>query len=433
MFLYSKTVRIGTGLGQIDITMQREDPDTPPTHYYMSYIEDGEAKVAVADAANPGNFVYRSTLGVALSTAIEFNGQWKHTASGGYGLVTDDAPWAFWIDSNNILWGKQLIEQPTLLKMSTDAVKITCVRGWHNTVELDIDQGLICLYSKKDGFLYYRNYCYQPDGSYAWDTEHKIEEITESIVDFNPFRTNDYRVGILYETSTGQIKWLISTRNWAGMAIPPEHLSVGLTDLAIDVIPIRYYDTKEEENISVGISDLYIGCAIPITPIISSITNDVKDMYHITVKFSGAIYESLENRQSAFTLKDSLGTVFEITGTTVGVDQTEMIITTANYGSSKNPMTLSYNNGVIGNNLIPLLTVLKDNVHFAIPSGDTLFTASVQPPTGYESENINVGLTNLTIMNTRVYYSSANNGFENVGIGLIGLSIVVTKVGSNPL
>jgi len=440
-FLQPRTIRTGTSLGPLDICIRREDKNLEPTEIIMAYIENGVAKVATLPYVHMPDqqFEYQYTIGPATDVACDFDGRWhritNHTGiyfdtSVIWSLVTFGEPYLA-----TIFGGTLYIQQGNYpiskISLATDASKVSLLRGWKSTTDVLTDQGIIGAYVKTDGKVYYRNYCEQIDGSYIWETEKEITELGSPITNLGNFRTNDYRVGFLVE-SNSCISLLISDRSWSGMAIEPENIDVGLIELEINVIPINHCTTKNDENISTGISELYIGCAIPITPSILSITNDVKNSTHMTIKFSGEICESLENRQAAFTLKDSLGTIFAITGTTAGADQTETIISTANYGSAKNPMTLTYSNGIAGDNLVPLLTVLKGNVHFAIPSGDTSFTADIKPPEGYETENIAVGLANLSIIATKVYYKSMHDS-ENIGAGLTELSIVVTKIGSNPL
>jgi len=104
----------------------------------------------------------------------------------------------------------------------------------------------------------------------------------------------------------------------------------------------------------------------------------------------------------------------------------------ANFASAKNNMTIAYNNGVTADNLIPLLTCTSGGLEFAIESGNTIFTADLAPPEGFDTESITAALGSFSIVNTLIYYR-AGYGSENISALLNAISVVVTNTGGSPL
>ena len=80
----------------------------------------------------------------------------------------------------------------------------------------------------------------------------EIEEFTGTANTLNLFITNDYRTGIVIEDSDGKAFWFITERNWAGMAIPPESITVAPIKVEATLIPIEYPEGYETEHLSVA-------------------------------------------------------------------------------------------------------------------------------------------------------------------------------------
>jgi len=343
-------------------------------------------------------------------------------------LLTIGEPYIFVISLLGQLSVQHGLDEQTKVVLSdTDVVHVSAIRGWRNVLEVGYDQGLICGYIKSDGFAYYRSYSQQPDGEYVWEVEHLVSK-SLTFKKISLFRTNDYRVGFILESNDNQISWVLTTRAWAGMAIEPENISIGLTGYNIDVVSVTYIDAFDNaENIGAGITNYNIGCAMEILPVILNASNLITEKNTIKLKFNYPIEQSLIGHEAAFTLKDSEGVSFAVVSTAPGVDQTELILTTDIFSSAKSPMTIAY-----ANIYESRLTALSGNLHFAIESGTTPFTALIAPTKRIVSENVNVGLTSYAIATTQVYYKDRFDT-ENVNVGLNAISLTVTKVGDNPL
>jgi hypothetical protein len=426
---YIENIREGRNLGNISIALCRTDATKPPSHVYEIHNDGGiiQTYVRELDDFREDRWKHQFDVEPGKACSIEFNGYWVLDSLNRYNLITEDKPYIFWTDNNNVLYVQKWDDVSTRIQLSSDVVKVASIRGWRNVEETAVDQGLICAYIKTDGNVYYRNYCEQLDGSYMWEYEKLISQFTPPITNLGLFRTNDYRTGFIVE-SNGSVSWLLTSRAWAGMAVQPENISVGLNDYAITIYPVEYSNANENgvENISAGLTEYFIGYAVPIYPAVTSITNS--DEHTITLKFNYPITQRLIGLESAFTVSDSIGTIFAVASTSAGIDQTEIVLNVSNFSSAKNDMSVAYDSS------IAWLSCENNGLQFAIDSFTSLFTADIVPPEGYANENVSVGMTNYIIAPKQVFYSSTNNnGSENIRIGFAGYSIVVTKVGTNPL
>lgn len=429
-----ETIRQKEGLGDIALAIRRMKPYGYPDRIYEIHIDNGIAKTAYREYPDKLKQGWKTgfDLEAARSVAIAFDGRWELSNRKVWQPVTDEKPYIFWVTTAGDLYVQLWDKAETKIKLAEGTAKVSSIRGWKSTNGVLTDQGVVCAYIKTDGKVYYRNFCEQHNGSFMWEYEKEITQLMPAITNINLFRTNDYRIGIAVEKTNGSITWLITARSWSGMANTPESIAVGLKDFTINVIPIGYHQTHNNEHITVGLTDFYIGCAKPIYPEIVSITNTKGDTTHLLVKFSHEITQDLEGHEDAFMLKDSLNKDYEVLGTAEGEDKTEMVLTVDNFASAKNDMYLTYDNGVKGDNLVPRLTCNNEGVEFAIESGIIQFTADIEPPEGYENEYITVGLTDFTISVKKINYKDAF-GNENISVGLTDFAIVVTQVGDKPL
>ena len=170
--------------------------------------------------------------------------QWLSMASGNtikkrYRLVTDEKPWISWVDLDGNLFVQLWDEENTKIQLSSNVIKVKMIRAWKNTVIHYLDQGIVAAYIKTDGKVYYRNFCMQENYTEAWEYEKQLNGFTGVAVNVNLFITNDYRMGFTIEDTLGQIHWLVTHRNWGGMASPAENLVTGLRDIKFEVTPIK--------------------------------------------------------------------------------------------------------------------------------------------------------------------------------------------------
>jgi hypothetical protein len=421
-----ETIRETSGLGDISVAPRRFRPYGPPNRIYEIHVHNGEVKTAIREYPDrlKDGWKDQFSLGAGSSVAIAFNGEWQRHRKL-FRLVTEEKPYVSWVDGNGDLWVQKWDEHDTKFQLSSGVSKVRMIRAWKNTAIHYLDQGIVVAYIKTDGKVYYRNYCIQEDYTEVWEPEKELTDFTGTAVNVNLFITNDYRMGFVIEDSMGQVHWLVTPRNWGGMASPAEHLATSITDITFEVVPITYHDTHNDEHIETGITDVWFNVAEPIYPEVLSISND--DEYTIRIKFSHIIDYDLSTVGQAFSVKDSLNTTFAIVSTSAGVDNSELVLTLVNFNGASGNMFVTYDRTVVE------LDCLNQGSRFAIDSFTYEFTPELTPPEGFAEENLEVAVVDIMFNVQQVHYSNAYDGGENLETSIADISFVVTKVGHDPL
>lgn len=421
-----ETIRETSGLGDVSVAPRRFRAYGSPNRIYEIHVHNGEVKTSIREYPDrlKDGWQDQFSLGTGSSVAIAFNGEWQRYRKS-FRLVTEEKPYVAWVDGNGDLWVQKWDEHDTKFQLSSSVSKVKMIRAWKNTAIHYLDQGIVVAYIKTDGKVYYRNYCIQEDYTEVWECEKELTDFTGTAVNVNMFITNDYRMGFVIEDSLGQVHWLVTPRNWGGMASPAERIATSITDVTFEVTPITYHDTYSNEHIETGIADVWFNVAEPIYPEVLSINND--DEYTIRVKFSHPIDYDLSTVGQAFSVKDSLNTPFNIVSTSAGVDNSELVLTLVNFNGASGNMFVTYNRNVVE------LDCLNQGSRFTIDSFTYEFTPDLTPPEGFAEENLEVAVTDIVFDVKQVYYSNVDGGGENLEASIIDVSFVVTKVGDNPL
>ena len=255
--------------------------------------------------------------------AIAFDGYWvRNYTTKRLDFVSEEEPWFFYIDGG-ALYAKKYQGEP--VQLSADAVKCGAIRGWM-PVDDDYanDQGLIVAYIKADGLVYYRAYCLQEDGSKLWEVERCVSELTGVNTEIEVFKTNDFRVGFVSKVGS-ELRWALTTRNWAGMSVWPEHLTAGITDVILSAT--RVYSTDNfmpNEYVLAGI----------VPEIIPRYTLD--DNLFKTASNDGA---TTVNAKTQYFLTALTASDFLI----VDEDDTEFAVTDVQYGATWQDLILTVN------------------------------------------------------------------------------------------
>lgn len=417
-----------------DISVRRLSTESSPSFIYAVGVDrDNIIRVRRRPYFEQGVVAWEHMYQYAEGTnaAIEFNGVWYRPIGQDYfTLLCEEHPWVFWIDLYGNLRAQYGPYSLDAFILATGVSQVKAVRGFKSEEFATQDQGLVVVYIK-DGLAYYRNYCIQTFGNYAWEEERALPQLGTDITAVHIHRLNDYRIGIVSSSLNGN-KWLITTRMYIAGAVLPKNIMSTVQDLNITVTALSYSNSYISEHLSSGIQDVYIGCAKPISPYIIEANNILNETTAIYVTFSHELSEVLTGKQNYFTLTDADNVQYQIISTEAGETQSEMVLNTANFATAKNPMSLVYNNGITANNLIPALTVVSDCVHFAIPNTTVSFEALKEPPTGYVSENISISGVYVTFVATQVYYKD-RYGVENISANSNMVSIIVTNVSTEPL
>jgi len=311
-----------------------------------------------------------------------------------------------------------------LIELAAGVSKVSSIRGWKNFTTGAGDQGIVVAYIKIDGALCYRNYAMQDNKTILWETERTLSS-SGAAKNISLALTLDYRLIIIIENTIGEIYWLVTYRNWAGMAIVPDNIVTGITDIVVDVTPLVYLDAYGNENLPAAISDISMNVAEPIYPVLVSVENLDLIETQIILKFNYPIDYDLAAVKTAFEIKDSLNTVFAITSTNAGSDNSELILNIVNFAGYSGSLFIVYDRSVIEMNC------LNQGSKFIIEAFNYEFIPEIAPPAGYVSENITFEIADIDL---KVFGISYINSYDNENIDVyIDISIVVTKVVDIPL
>jgi hypothetical protein len=252
-----ETIRQKSGLGDVSVAPRRQKVTGPPNRIYEIHVNDGVVGTSIREYPDKfkDGWVDQFDVGPGSSVAIAFDGEWERYRNL-WRLVTHEKPWIFWVDNTGVLWAQLWDDTGTKQQLATGVVYCRAIRAWKNLNMADHDQGIVVGYIKTDGKVYYRNYCQRQDLSYVWETERQVIEFTGTALSLNLFITNDYRMGFVVEDSLNDIYWYITDRNWAGMAIAAESVTVAPAELKVELIPIDYIGAYTQETISAAPAEL---------------------------------------------------------------------------------------------------------------------------------------------------------------------------------
>ena len=425
-----ETIRETSGLGDVSVAPRRFRPYGPPNRLYEIHVHNGEVKTAIREYPDrlKDGWQDQFSLGTGSSVAIAFNGEWQRHRNL-FRLVTEEKPYIAWVDGNGDLWVQKWDEHDTRLQLSSGVSKVRMIRAWKNTVIHYLDQGIVVAYIKTDGKVYYRNYCIQEDYTEVWEPERELTDFTGTAVNLNLFITNDYRMGFVIEDSLGQVHWLVTPRNWGGMASPAERIATSITDVTFEVTPITYHDTySDDERIesSIAIERFYVCPANVVPEIVGTERLSFSDKKTIQVMFNYELECELDNLKDSLVLKNTANQQFTIE--TVEEDGNVLTIKTVEEMPFTQDVILTYN--MVGSYYLAFRissTCLYDY-------GKSInLTIDGAPPMGFAEENLNVAVTDIVFDVTQVSYSNAYDGGENLEASIVDISFVVTKVGENPL
>lgn len=186
-----ETIREGAGLGDVSVAPRRNRPYGAPNRIYNIYVQNGQVGTAIREYPDrlKDGWKDQFSLGAGTSVGIAFDGYWERYRKL-WRLVTEDKPYLFWVDSNSKLQVQIWDESNTKRELASNVVKVKAMRSWKNVNYPEIDHGIIALYIKNDGKVYYRNYCYQENTQeYSWENEEEITEFSGTAVNVNLFIT----------------------------------------------------------------------------------------------------------------------------------------------------------------------------------------------------------------------------------------------------
>ena len=307
------TKRDGPGLGRSVVAVQSVDGN--PYMLWNLYQNGTKFLLATCDDIQrlPTNWRIIDELAIdAIDFSIVFDGEWVYR-DGRWKLQTEDVPYIFWVTTDGIL-KVQKYGTLEILDLATGVTTISTLRAWKNARFNYKDHGIVVSYVKS-GTLFYRAFCIQEsDGMAAWEIEREINYISGQIAKANLFLLNDYRTGFAIEDSSGNIHWLITERNWAGMAIGVESLVAAPFNAKVEYDYVEYPQTFHTETIFTAISEVAARLlwAVPYNAILSA-ENEPDGLdnwgYAITVEFEHGLTTP---SPTDFSLTDENSALFQV-------------------------------------------------------------------------------------------------------------------------
>jgi hypothetical protein len=314
-----ETIRTKTGLGDISLAPRRQRPYGRPDRIHEIHVDNGIVKTTIREYPDllEDGWQHQFDLGAGIAVALAFDGDWNLWRKK-WRLQTSEKPWVMWVDTSNVLWAQHWDNVLTRVELATDVLKVKAMRGWKNKYYPERDQGIVVGYIKSDGFLYYRSYCQDIGGVQNWEPARSVAEINFQITNLNLFLLNDYRMGFVVQSTTNQIHWLISERNWAGMAIGHESIVASPFGASVEYDYIEYFEPQHTESIFTAISDVTARLlwAVPYNAILSA-ENEPDELdnwgYSITVEFEHGLTTP---SPTDFSLTDENSALFQVLGIT---------------------------------------------------------------------------------------------------------------------
>lgn len=220
---YLATRLLDVGMDVEDITIRQLPEDSSPSEIYAIGFEGNRfiLKSREYSTATNANWNIIKDFGEGLRAAVEFRGTWvlRH-GSDNYTLETEESPYVFIVDENNVLKVYSGAAFDIVEELATDVTSISACQGFSSILYSDQDQGTIIAYVK-NGDVLYRSYIYNTsDGAFGWDSANTIYTGGDA-KSVSVHRLPDYRVGICVEHSTGT-KWFITDRTYVGQSVKPE-------------------------------------------------------------------------------------------------------------------------------------------------------------------------------------------------------------------
>jgi len=323
------TIQEGAELTDVDVTVKRTDTSAEPAEAFALAINDGVAQVKSKQLPYDDQIPWVDRMTVALSAtavAIEFDGYWdRDYATRRFNFVTEEYPWLFYVQGGT-LYAKYW--EDAEITLATDVVKVCAIRGWlPANGDQSNDQGLIVAYIKTDGLVYYRSYCIQEDLTKLWEVERNVAEILTTCTDLALFRTNDFRIGFLIATG-GNMYWLLTERNYAGMSVWPDMLTGKFNMTSIDLIDIEFIDKSAPDEYLIGTFEtLCVGLNLESDAAATCLTAEATLPSTITLTFSQNLAGSISRLKDRITMTDVAGTItYPIVSASIGATQNKLVL-----------------------------------------------------------------------------------------------------------
>ena len=431
------TIQPGQTLNRIDIAAARPDAYHLPTELTIVYLVDDDAYVATTPMpVHPkSKWTIQEALGKGIDVSIEFEVYWvrrerakenfEDPRKSRFSLVTVGEPWCFVTRPDGSLEGKQGSGSWTTL-VAEGVTRIDAIGGWKGLRVPHDDQGLVLAYIK-NGVVCYRNRATQEDLSIIWEAEREIAELPSPVENISIFRTNDYRIGFIVETTDDppEVHWALTERCWSGMAVDDHYVTTSLYSTSLGVTPITYEVAQSpDHSVTTSLQSPVISVCPADTPITTVTGKSIAvGSTTISLVFNAPILGDGAGLESAFIVSGG----WTVLSTAVGVSPEELVLVVDSPVEMVSSFNVAYSGGYG-------LRLNRGGSCRPIVDGFTIEVDVKQPETwNAESVLASLGETSLSVVYISyedVYHGTAEQ--NHVVTSLFSTSLSVTYVPDDP-
>lgn len=217
----SRTIDAGNR-NTYDISLRQINADEPYDQIWLINIERNRLVVSHCDLdkahTKSSEWVDDAIEEQAIDAAIEFDGWWYLRPSEfTYTLVTDEAPWVFWVSTDYVLYAQYGLDASTRIVLDEEVASISACRGFSSNEFPDRDQGLVVAYVK-NGLPCYAQYIYdiELEGK-RWTSPEQLCDV-QGVLSIRSHRLNDFRIGFEMSTYRENI-WAYTTRTYVSQKL----------------------------------------------------------------------------------------------------------------------------------------------------------------------------------------------------------------------
>lgn len=164
-YFTTEVIRELPNLEDIAVAGRRMNLQEHPDRIFDVHIQDGIVRTAVRDYPDELEKGWRDGIEIEAGkrVGIAFNGEWKRYDNR-WILITEEHPFIFWTDKSNVLKTQIWQNNDTKIILAGNVIEFACIRAWKSTAIGNDDNGVLVVYIKNDGKVYYRTFAEQENG-----------------------------------------------------------------------------------------------------------------------------------------------------------------------------------------------------------------------------------------------------------------------------
>lgn len=301
MILQPRSVRFSPTLGRLDVTIQKQEGVNSVDTLFTCHMDGNTCKVSRMFTSMLSTPDALFEIPNCIDASIAFDGYWVKYINNKVEFFTKGLPYIAYINTLKQLYVQQYNGAPTLV--AENVTNVTIRRGW-KALDNSVDQGLLIIYNKADGGVFYKSL--QGDSILPEQQITELGNVTNQFITCNI--TTDYRTAIAITPGN---KLVLTERCWAGVSSPQEVISL-----------TSEFDALLKSN---------------KMPTIKSVWNT--DTYTIIIR-TDVVLLSSDSPDRQFIITDSRGVRYSASA--YQTHDTELILTCRNFKTAVGELTINY-------------------------------------------------------------------------------------------